>query len=163
MKWRAVVLGAALGVAGFAPPGPPPQEVCAEKPSSCEPGYRYVEEVGYREVERAVCKVVPVKRAKWVYCSKPDYFCLPACPLLGKWCRDECDACQPCEACKGPYCRQQLLKKKVEWECGTKCEVEVVKEKVPCTVWRKVPCGPAEPAPATPARAPVPPGSAPPR
>ncbi len=139
MKRCAGCLGLALAMTGAIPLLASDREVCTEKPPSCEPGFRYVPVTELREVEHPVCKVVPAKRTKWVYSSKPDYYCLPACPCPCLHHKDSpCDACKHCE---GPYCRQQLLKKQVEWECGTKCVVEVLKEKVPCTVWRKVPCG----------------------
>jgi hypothetical protein len=154
MKRYALLPGLVLAVGGACLAAPPEEEVYAAKPAFCEPGFQFVEEAGYREVEHFHCKVVPDKRTKWVYCSKPDYFCVPACPLHGHH-QDGCAHCQ------GPYCRPQLLKKKIEWECGTKCVVEVVKETVPCVVWRKVPCGPAQPAPG-PERLPPPTGSAPP-
>lgn len=112
------------------PSGPPPY---------CEPGFEYVQVVEYQEHDHPVCKIVPNKRSKWLYSSKPDYFCLPGCPLHVRHDECGCDVLEYCPTCKGPYCRCQLLKKKVEWTCGTKCVVEVVKEKVPCVVWRKVP------------------------
>lgn len=146
-----VLVGALSGVAKA-------QEVCTDKPIYCEPGYRLVQEIGYKEVEHACCKVVPNKRTKWVYCSKPDYFCVSHCPHCRDRCGDDCGGCcQSCGSCKGPYCRQALLKKQVECVYGTKCVVEIVKEKVPCVYWRKVPCGPeALPAPmSTPAPMPA--------
>jgi hypothetical protein len=151
MQWNIVVLGAiSIGIASAPPDKPAPRVpteggVVVERPAWFEPGCQYVREIEYREVEHAICKVVPIKRTKWVYCSKPDYFCLPACPLLNHCREKDCDPGCTCQTCKGPYCRQALLKKKVEYECGTRCEVEVVKEKVPCTVWRKVPCLPTQP------------------
>jgi hypothetical protein len=43
------------------------------------------------------------------------------------------------------------MKKEIEWECGKKCEIQVVKEKVPVLVWRKEAISPkkegAKPAP----------------
>ncbi len=161
MKWNAVTLGAMLFCAGAALPDGPPALVFADKPPPCEPGYRYVQETGYREVDHPFCKVVPIKRTKWIYTSRPDYFCIPACPLTGLFHHgDGCCANEPCPACEGPNCRQKLFKKKVEWECGTRCVVEVIKEKVPCPVWRKVPCGPGEVPPAPPPLL-VPPPAAP--
>jgi hypothetical protein len=149
MKRFALVLGLVLAGSGWFPPAASAQDVYGPKPASCEPGFRYVQVLEYREVERPVCKVVPVMRKKWVYRSKPDYFCLPACPLLKPCSPDGCTGCGHGTNCEGPYCREKLLKKQVEWQCGTRCVVEVVKEKVPCRVWRKVPSGPpvSEPAP----------------
>ncbi len=147
-------LAAALGGARLVAPA---QEVYREKPTSCEPGFRLVQETTYQEVEHPVCKVVPDKRSKWIYCTRPDYFCVPACPLH---CGHHPDGC---DRCRGPFCRQQLLKKKVEWECGTKCVVEIVKEKVPTVVWRKVPCAPGQPGQSpAPELLPPPSGHAPP-
>ncbi len=106
------------------------QETYLQKPATCEPGFEWVQETIYREMECPVCKVVPNLRKKWVYSSKLDYFCVPA--LHG--------ACGDCGACAGPYCRQVLLKKQIEYQHGTKCVVEMVKEKVPVVVWKKVLC-----------------------
>lgn len=125
------------------------EEVYTEKPAYCEPGFQLIEETGYREVERRVCKEVPIKRTKWVYSARPDYFCLPRWPCSGHDCSEECSNC------KGLYCRKQLVKKRVEYECGTQCVVEVVKDRVPCAVWRKVPCEPAKPV-ALPTATPMP-------
>src|SRR5579871_6755234 len=84
-------------------------------PMFVEPGYRMVQKVEYQEVEHRYCKMVPDKRRKWVYCSKPDYYCKPPCPFHWPWQhKDDCD-CQACPGCRGPFCRPQLMKKEVEW------------------------------------------------
>jgi hypothetical protein len=137
MKRYALLFGMALAGIGWAYASASAQEYSPERPAYCETGFTFVQVVEYKEIEHKVCKRVPDKRTKWVYCSKPGDYCLS--PLCGRHHRDDCDSC--CQDCKGPYCRKLLLKKKVEWECGTKCVVETVKEKVPCTVWRKVPIG----------------------
>jgi len=153
MKRYAVLVGMILaGLEGIAPLAVA-QEVYTTKPTFCETGYQLVEETAYKEVEHTVCKVVPNQKTKWVYSSRPDYYCLPGCPFHGQHCED---GSANCESCKGPYCRQQLLKKKVEWTSGTKCVTEVVKDMVPCTVWRKVPCGPVSVGPPHPNAAPAP-------
>jgi hypothetical protein len=141
MKRETVRIGVVLAVLGGAWQGAEAQEGVAEQPPSCEPGFHLVPEVEYKEVEYPVCKVVPDMRTKWIYSTKPDYYCIPACPLFAKHHGDSCPQC------RGPFCRPKLLKKKIEYECGTKCVVEVVKEKVPCLVWRKVPGGPGHPEP----------------
>jgi hypothetical protein len=120
-------------VQAYSPQDPP------QMPASCEPGFTYVQAVEYKEIEHTFCKRVPDKRTKWVYCSKPAIYCLS--PLCGHHHKHDCDGGDCCQDCKERHCRRTLWKKKVEWECGTKCVVETVKEKVPCTVWRKVPIG----------------------
>jgi hypothetical protein len=115
---------------------PAAQPASEQTPPACPPGFRCVKEIEYREQERAVCKQVPIKHSKWVYCSRVDHFCLPVV------CRSffgQHVACETCTDCNGPLVRHQLLKKKVEWESGTRCVVETVKERVPCVVWRLVP------------------------
>src|SRR5262245_18507964 len=89
------------------------QDVCPDQPPACEPGFQYVQEIEYREAEHAICKVVPIKKTKWVYSSKRDYFCLPRCPCFRHGCRDGCGTEGGCMECEGPYCRQQLVKKQV--------------------------------------------------
>ena len=111
------------------------------KKSKNEPTeYRMEQKVEYKEIEHPICKMVPDKRSKWVYCTRPDYYCIPPCPIHCPWHHhDDCCCCEQCLQCKGPYCRPALYKKQVEWECGMKCVVEMKKEKVPVLVWRKVP------------------------
>jgi hypothetical protein len=138
MKPTILILGIVLASSSRAFSGASAQDMFAQPPGYCEPGYQWVPETVYREVECPVCKVVPNMRKKWVYCSKPDYFCVPA---LHGACKDGA-----CAACSGPYRRELLLKKQIEYQCGTKCVVEMVQEKVPYTVWKKVPC-PSQEAP----------------
>jgi hypothetical protein len=126
-------------VQAYSPQDPP------QMPAYCEPGFKYVQAVEYKEIEHTFCKRVPDKRTKWVYCSKPAIFCLS--PLCGHHDKHDCDGGDCCQDCKERHCRRTLWKKKVEWECGTKCVVETVKVKVPCTVWRKVPIETEQSAP----------------
>lgn len=87
----------------------------------CEPGYRWAEEVRYKEAVRYVCKTVPdVKKVtKTVYSTKDDPFCLPG---------------------SGPHPRKILVKTEVTTEePTTKRVVEKVVELVPYTVKTKVP------------------------
>jgi hypothetical protein len=107
-------------------PGPPPG-----------PDYRMVQKVEYKEIEHRYCKMVPDKRRKWIYSTKPDYYCHPPCPLHWPWQhKEECGDGQACKGCRGPFTRPQLMKREIEWECGKICKIEVVKEKVPVLVWR---------------------------
>lgn len=108
-------------------------------PAACEPGFKWVQVTEYREVCRDVCKIVPdVKETKkWVYSQIDDPFCIKR---SGRGCADGACA-NECASCEGPYCRKQLVKKLVICkEPTTKCVVEKIMEKVPCTVYRKVPC-----------------------
>lgn len=138
-----------LGLVGFLRHSPA-GDLLPDPVPECEAGYMLVEEIGTREVVREVCKTVPdVKKVKkWVYSTVPDNFCLQHTPCHGH----HGDCCgEGCRYCEGPYCRNQLAKKLVTQDCPTtKCVVEKVVERVPCTVYRKVPCG--LPAPATPQR-----------
>ena len=121
------------------------QEVYQENPPpTAEPGFTWVRVVRYKEIQHPVCKRVPDKRYRWVYDTRPDYYCLPTCPPLFSRHKDGGDDCQPCQNCKGPYYRPQLRKKQVEMNCGWKCVVEYVKEKVPVVAWRKVRIGEEE-------------------
>ena len=45
-------------------------------PPPCEPGFRIVEEIVMQDVERYVCKMVPVVPKKWVYDWVDDPFCI---------------------------------------------------------------------------------------
>jgi hypothetical protein len=123
----------ALGMAWSAlaaqgPPSLPP----------CEPGYTYVYETEYKQVEKYVCKVVPYtkKTKKWVYACKDSPFCIHKTHsgFLGM-----CG----CPTCLGPFPRELLVKKEivVKEEQATRCVAEKVVTKVPCTVVRKVPLG----------------------
>jgi hypothetical protein len=140
MKREYLILAVALAGAVVVQPLARAQEVDGkESPVSPEPGYRMVQKVEYQEIEHRYCKMVPVKRRKWVYCTKPDYYCHPPCPFHWPWQhKDDCDCDgQACRGCRGPFSRPQLMKKEVEWEDGKICRIEVVKEKVPVLVWRK--------------------------
>lgn len=101
----------------------------------CEPGYRIVEEVVMQEVTRAVCKMVPETKKKWVYSWVDDPFCIQ-------------DRHHPhdCPNCTGPFCRKLLVKRQIDEPCQTlKCVTELITERVPVTVYRKVPCDSARP------------------
>lgn len=153
MKGHVLVLRMIMFVGGFTSLAVA-QEVCTDKPGQCEPGYRLVQEITYQEVEHACCKEVPNIRKKWVYCSKPDYYCVPNCK---KGCCGQDGGCGGYPDRCHLHCRAQLLKKQVECVYGTKCVVEITKEKVPCVIWRKVPCAAVEHLPAPlPATAPAP-------
>lgn len=111
-------------------------------PPACEPGYTVVKEVVYKEVVRKVCReVCDVKKVtKWVYDCKTENFCL-------KQCRPGHKCSEDCASCKGPYQKNLLIKRMVvEEHPTTKCVVEEVVERVPCVVYRKVPCA-AVPSP----------------
>jgi hypothetical protein len=135
-----------------------------EPPAPAEPGFKWVREVRYKQVQQPVCKLVPDKRYKWLYETRPDYYCIPACPLHFRCHKSDCDECQFCQNCKGPYYRPQLKKIQVEMDCGWKCIVEYVKAEVPCVVWRKVRIGAetekgvAPEMPPAPTQVPAPPG-----
>lgn len=133
-------LQAGAGEPGTSPPGP------------CEPGYRWVQEDSFQEVERCVCKAVPsVKKVrKVVYETKPDPFCVRLASFrdlfAGKGKGGEADCGEGCLKCKGPHHRAILVKTEITCEVpSTRCVVEKVVEKVPCKVWRKVPCAPGAP------------------
>ncbi len=115
--------------------------------TGCEPGYMWVEEVCYREVERFECKTVPdvKKHKKTVYSCKEDPFCIKGgsggFSFLNLFKRHN-DCCETCPSCDGPFCRIKLIKKEVVCEePTTKCVVERVVDKVAYTVRKKVPCG----------------------
>jgi hypothetical protein len=121
------------------------------EPPACEPGYRWVQEDSFKEVERRVCKVVPsVKKVRKVnYDTKPDPFCVRLASfkaLFGG--KSKCDGpgcVEDCPKCTGPYSREILVKTEViREESTTKCVYETVVEKVPCKDWRKVPCDPTK-------------------
>ncbi len=126
----------------------------------CEPGFQWVEETCYKDVERLVCRMVPEvkKHKKWVYSAKPDPFCLSQ---SGKSCfagpGHACgkENCGGCPSCEGPFCRIQLVKREIvtHEETIMKCVTESVVEKVAYTVRKKVPCS------ATPACLPAAPGA----
>jgi len=128
----------------------------ADAPPVCQPGYVIVEEITYQEVVRKCCKVVPekIKTRRTVYGCKTEDYCLPRCPH--PWhgqsgCAEGAPAA--CPACSAPRTRQLLLKKEVVEEKSTfKCVVETVVEKVPCKVYRKVPCPGPGPIPAAAAK-----------
>lgn len=104
----------------------------------CEPGFKIVEEVVMQDVVRTVCKMVPETKKKWVYAWIPDPFCI-------------LDAHHHCPQCDGPHCRKLLVKRLVDEPCPTlKCVTETIVEKVPVTVYRKVPCAPGEVIPTLP-------------
>lgn len=115
---------------------------------TCEPGYVWVEETCFHDVERFCCKMVPDKktRTKHVYSTKNDPFCEKNAGGLGLLqrlfhpCSSCCDSGE-CPTCDGPHCRVQLVKKSVKCEEPTmKCVIERTVEKVPYTVRKKVRC-----------------------
>lgn len=114
------------------------QVVYQEEQPAPEPGFKWVREVRYKEEQYPVCKRVPDKRYRWVYDTRPDYYCLPPCPFHLHHRKCDCRGCQSCQNCQGPYYRPQLKKMQIEMNCGWKCVVEYVKYKVPYTAWRKV-------------------------
>lgn len=120
------------------------QVVYQEQPPAPVPGFKWVREIRYKEEQYPVCKRVPDKRYRWVYDTRPDYYCLPPCPFHLHHRDCECDGCQQCQDCKGPYYRPQLKKMQVEMNCGWKCVREYVKYKVPVVAWRKVRIGAKE-------------------
>lgn len=131
-------------------PGAGPAVQASDFPPVCEPGYTLVEEVCYKDVVTKVCKMVPEtkKNRKTVYDCKVEEYCVPKCPSLFAYFRKGC--ANDCADCEPPRYRRILVKKEVVEEClGWKCVVEEVVERVPYTVYRKVPCAPA-PAPAMP-------------
>jgi hypothetical protein len=95
----------------------------------CEPGFKIVEEIVIQEVTRAVCKMVPETKKKWVYSWVDDPFCI----------RDTRHG--ECPNCSGPYCRKLLVKRQIDEPCQTlKCVTELITERIPVTVYRKLPC-----------------------
>ncbi len=95
----------------------------------CEPGFQYVEEIVMQDVTRAVCKMVAETKKKWVYSTIDAPYCVQDSHHGG------------CEHCAGPYCRKLLVKRQVDEPCQTmKCVTELIVEKVPVRVYRKVPC-----------------------
>lgn len=133
------------GSAQVAPGRNAGQEVYQEKPPApAERGFKWVREVRYKEVRHPYCKKVPEKIYKWVYATRPDYYCLPPCPFHLFRRKNDCNECQNCQDCKGPYYRPQLKKMQVEMIIGWDCVVDYIKEQVPYTVWRKVPIGETE-------------------
>ena len=131
LRLRYLALAALFGFAGL--------PSAAERPPACEPGCVLVEEVVWQEVVRKVCKAVPdvKKQRKTVYDVKEESYCLPACPSpFG--CGARGGAAQA-----APRTRRILVKKEVVVEEPTvKYVVEDVVERVPCKVWRQVPCPP---------------------
>jgi len=113
----------------------------------CEPGYTYVYETEYKDVEKYVCKLESYtkKTKKWVYTCKDSPFCIHKnhAGFLG--------ICG-CPTCLGPFPRELLVKKEivVKEEPATRCVAEKVVTKVPCTVIRKVPLCEAPNPPGTP-------------
>jgi hypothetical protein len=100
----------------------------------CEPGYKYVEEVVMQDVTRAVCKMVQETKKKWVYST-----------IDAPYCVQDSHHGTDCH-CAGPYCRKLLVKRQIDEPClGTKCVTELIVEKVPVTILRKVPCTDAPP------------------
>ena len=101
---------------------------------NCEPGYQIVEEVVIQEVTRAVCKMVPETKKKWVYSTIDAPYCIQEC--------SHGHGHANCPHCSGPYCRKLLVKRQIDEPCETmKCVTELIVEKVPVTIYRKVPCG----------------------
>jgi hypothetical protein len=103
--------------------------------------------VQYQEVVKKVCRQVPdVKKVtRWVYSCKTADFCKPGCFLHGPGHQDgcgDCDGHRPCCPCGPVGCKHLLLKRLVTEECPTtRCVVECTVERVPCVVYRMVPCG----------------------
>lgn len=128
------------GVAQLPPPRDPDEVYQHQPPPVVEPGYTWVREVRYKDVQHPVCKRVPDKKYKWVYDTRPDYYCIPPCPIH-LFRKSDCDDGQGCPNCNGPFYRPQLKKMQVEIVCGTKCVVEYVKASAPYVVWRKVRIG----------------------
>jgi hypothetical protein len=125
------------------------------RPAACEPGYMIVEEVCYKDVVCKVCKPAPdtKKPKKWVYSVKTEDFCLPKAPPHGcgsghglghaHGCgKPDCGGCAECKRCGKVQCRNLLVKRQVDQcdEHTSKCVVETVVQRVPYTVYRKVPC-----------------------
>ena len=96
---------------------------------ACEPGFQLIEEIVLQEVTRTVCKMVPDTKKKWVYDWIDDPFCIHNTKH------------GHCPECSGPYCRKLLVKRHIELPCTTmKCVTETIVEKVPVTIYKKVPC-----------------------
>jgi len=96
---------------------------------ACEPGFQIIEEVVMQEVTRTVCKMVPETKKKWVYDWIDDPFCVQNTKHGN------------CPECSGPYCRKLLVKKQIDLPCPTmKCVTETIVERVPVTIYKKVPC-----------------------
>jgi hypothetical protein len=114
-------------------------------PPVCEAGFKIVEEIVLQDVSRQVCKIVQEHKKKWVYSFIDDPFCVKE--------TRRCD----CVQCAGPHCRKQLVKREVidPAHTTTKCVVVTIVEKVPVTVYRKVPID-AETLPVKPKLAPAP-------
>lgn len=137
LSMAAIMLGplsAALPILAAQPTAPPATE--------CEDGYTVVEETCYREVVvSSRCKLVPETKSvkKAVYSYKDVPYCRPNCPNpLDRW--GDAETCTACECC--PRYKRVLVKREVVEKKETmKCVVEEVKEKVPYTVYRRVPCG----------------------
>ncbi|MBI3860555.1 MAG: hypothetical protein HY290_01520 [Planctomycetia bacterium] len=107
-------------------------------------GYTMVEKTCYREVVvRSHCRLVPEIKSvkKTVYSYKDVAFCRPNCPNPVRRCGDA-EICTECECC--PRYRRVLVKREVvEKKEGFKCVVEEEKERVPYTVYERVPCAAA--------------------
>jgi hypothetical protein len=134
---------------------------------ACEPGYTLVEEIGYKDVIKKVCREVPdvQKKTKWVYDCVQEDFCLTKCrcPLHGLKHHHECEQCQSCSRCDRPMTKNLLVKRKVvEETITTKCVVETVVERVPYVIYHKVPCATPGAAPPLPEPLPRPKASSPP-
>lgn len=99
----------------------------------CEPGFQLIEEVVMKEVTRTVCKMVRETKKKWVYDWIDDPFCILNTKHHGH-----------CPQCNGPYCRKLLVKRQIDEPCSTmKCVTETIVEKIPVTIYKKVPCATA--------------------
>ena len=136
-----LALGLAASAARAGAPKPPQPAASAPKPSPSATA-----EPACHEVVRYVCKIVPNIRARWVYECIDDPFCIQVSPKghgCGHGCghqgcghhgcgRKSCDSTIP--NCEGPYCRKQLVKRLIEEECGTRCVIEKIVEKVPIAV-----------------------------
>jgi hypothetical protein len=110
---------------------PQPQGVVQvhHRAQACEPGYKIVEEIVYKDVIKTCCQRVPNEQFKWVYTCVDDPICI------------KCVDCKHCPTCNLIH-RKVLVKKLVPNECAdcTKCQPFTFVEKVAVTVCRKVPC-----------------------
>jgi hypothetical protein len=112
-------------------------------PPACEPGYTLVAETCYREELRRCCKLVPeVKKVtRVVYACEEEYGCAPRCRIPGLCAKKGCCETAPCPTCADVVRKRKLVKKLiVEEKAGHKWVVEMQVERVPHTVYRKVPC-----------------------
>jgi hypothetical protein len=145
---RLILAAILLGSISLALPGSAAESTPAPA-AACDDGCTVVEEICYKDVVvRSHCRLVPDTKTvkKTVYSYKTVAFCKPGCPNLLRRCGDA-EACTECECC--PRYKRVLVKREiVEKKEGFKCVVEEEKERVPYTVYRRVPCAQAPAAPA---------------